>query len=409
MRNPGLFFASLILVLTLAVPSGSEWGMRHPAGASKAPQNLDNRPYIVRGSFLQFQSLLKNPQNFVGLELIEASAGEELETKFGHSLLRIVDNDSDPLNDVTFNFYPILVDESGRSVGGLQLKTFVSHFQLGVEINNFQSFVLKYAKELGRELYRIPVLSTPRMRQELLRELELLLSDAKERGHYTATNNNCLGVLFRALEKAGFPKAGQHTFLPADTEDYFRRVGLSPFRAMTVHTQAEQLLKSELTVEKLLEEHSRGQAEKLIMSASLEDLWRLIFFSKRSDFPFELRHLMTDRLYEQEENFFVRDDVRGVSPMAASLYNLCENRSCVENLLPALKAYKAEYFPEMRMEKFHRQMRGTFYDEKPISRARQRERNRQAQLAVARTQTHWQGLRPILIQHYQQIAEELGL
>lgn len=385
------------LLFVFAVFSGGTF-----AKGAYAPQELKDRPFIVPEALERLQQLMDEPESFIGIELIEANGTKKLEEVFGHSMIRLVDNDGDAFNDITFSFYPIMKDEAGEPVEGASVASFYSHYQLGAEMNNFKAFAIRYAKEYHRELYRIPVLSTPEMRRKLLLEMETLLFEAEKRGHYKAMGNNCVGAIFSALKRAGFPSAGRQEFLPEGTSKYLRKVGLAPFANIVIKTDIEhmQLAKSNLEVVKFLIES--GDIEAAREKLTVENAWRALVLEERHEHSDAYRMLLNEKVSDVDDATITRDTVFGLAALDPVLYALCNSSDCADRFMlkgsPLIRANSKKKLSDTAVVSA---MRGKFYDEKPQLRARtSRGRGRNLQKKISSTQVDWQGMKEEVIHHY---------
>lgn len=371
------------------------------------PQTLDEEPVLDPDAMMKLEELMNHPQNFIGIEIIEAQGTKELESLFGHSVIRLVDNDGDAFNDVVFNFYPVMKTEDGETVEGTSLNAFREHFQLGVEMNTFQNIGLRYLKHYGREMYRVPVLSTPENRRKLLLDIEQVINDAELRGHYTALGNNCLGVIYQALKRSGFPTPSRHSFLPADVQGYFRGVGLAPYPEATM-----------LTADAIMARYSHNldQAEDLVMKEKLEEAfeklsvegaWVALALKERHEIRDELYELILRKTFETEGSLKIRDRMFGAAAMSPMLYSLCASRECARDQMKVLKPAMKFVAPKAKnARQMVEIMRGEFVDEKPLRRSRTPRRSHNFHKKVASKFVEWHGLRDAIEYHYELLYRE---
>jgi len=116
----------------------------------------------------------------IGLELISAEASDErVESKFGHSLFRFVDNDNDPGNDITISFVADVDGPKASNLAGV-----VGKYGVYPEVKSLRLFVKQYVKDQSRPLERYIIPASSEMIDSLLVTLDLwweeLLSSRKE-------------------------------------------------------------------------------------------------------------------------------------------------------------------------------------------------------------------------------------
>jgi len=371
-------------------------------GANPPPQTLDEEPVIEQDAISKLKELMDEPERFIGIEILEAQGTKELESFFGHSVIRLVDNDGDAFNDIVFNFYPVMKTEEGEEVEGTSFKAFIKHYQLGVEMNTFQNIGLRYIKHYGRELYRVPVLSTPENRRKLLLDIEKVINDPELRGHYTAMGNNCLGVILDALRRSGFPTPSRHSFLPAGTRSYFKDVGLSPYPETTVYTADALLAKHAQNLDQAESLLMQEKFEKALNTLSVESAWVALSLKERHEIPDDFYEMILRKTFETEGSVRIRDRMFGAAALDPMLYSLCSSMECasaqMQTLRPKMKIIAPKAKDTKQMVKM---MRGEFVDEKPLRRVRTPQRSHNLHKKVASKFVEWHDLRDDIELHYE--------
>ncbi|WP_290730377.1 DUF4105 domain-containing protein [Halobacteriovorax sp. JY17] len=130
--------------------------------AQKKELYTSSKKYIQR-----LKKKIANNQ-VIGLELIIASATDErVESKFGHSLFRFVDNDDDPGNDITISFVADVNGPKASNIGGV-----IGKYGVYPEVKSLRLFVNQYVKEESRPLERHLIPSNSQMQQALMDALD---------------------------------------------------------------------------------------------------------------------------------------------------------------------------------------------------------------------------------------------
>ncbi|WP_417335016.1 DUF4105 domain-containing protein [Halobacteriovorax marinus] len=124
----------------------------------------------------------------IGLELISAEASDErVESKFGHSLFRFVDNDNDPGNDITISFVADVNGPKASNLAGV-----VGKYGVYPEVKSLRLFVKQYVKGQSRPLERYIIPADKEMINALISTLDKwwqeILSARKEIYQESLTN-----------------------------------------------------------------------------------------------------------------------------------------------------------------------------------------------------------------------------
>jgi hypothetical protein len=108
-----------------------------------------------------------NNNQIIGLELIIAAKSNiRVESKFGHSMFRFVDNDDNPGNDITVSFVADVDSPELSTVGGITGK-----YSIYPTLKSMRLFIKQYIKDDGRPLERHIVPSSKKMREDLINTL----------------------------------------------------------------------------------------------------------------------------------------------------------------------------------------------------------------------------------------------
>lgn len=138
-------------------------------------------------------------RHIIGLELIVAGETyERLESIFGHTLLRFVDDDDDPYNDIVLSILAD-VDEAHESV----LKGIFGGYAITTEVVPLSMFMQTYFVAEGREILRFPLMASPGQIENLKR---LVIEDyiGRKNQSYFFFWRNCAIELQKLMLLAGF-------------------------------------------------------------------------------------------------------------------------------------------------------------------------------------------------------------
>lgn len=156
------------------------------------------------------------------LELLIAEATDaRAASRWGHALLRFVDGDGDPFDDLVLAFGAEL-DRPRVSLW----RGVVGGYEAVPMVRRLGWIYLDYVQEQGRALDRVPLPSDPALVASLLASLGARAASGL--GPYTFFKANCAGLLVDLLEEAGFPRPESGGRIPVRLGDAFAEVGAAP-------------------------------------------------------------------------------------------------------------------------------------------------------------------------------------
>lgn len=164
----------------------------------------------------------------IGLEFIFAGpSNERIESNWGHALLRFVDDDADPFNDLVASFVADVSDPEISFVKGM-----FGGYSMAIELLDLGHFLRFYVESEGRYLDRFILQTTPNMlAQAKAAILASAVTTSSRLGRYGFLTNNCslgLAAMFTAM---GFPATAH--LMPPTSPSWMQRY--IQFRRMTVY------------------------------------------------------------------------------------------------------------------------------------------------------------------------------
>ena len=154
--------------------------------------------FIEENRRVAFQHMARK---HVGIEiLIAGSTTSQIASVFGHSLIRLIDEDGNPLNDTIIGF-----EMMGLGKGDDMIKGLKGGYETIPRVMDMATFLVRYGLNEGRSLERIVLPSTPETIARLKKAILNVLSVPDIVGDYTFFGNNCLTVLRNVLGFAGYP------------------------------------------------------------------------------------------------------------------------------------------------------------------------------------------------------------
>jgi hypothetical protein len=164
----------------------------------------------------------------IGIEVINIQPdNRSLQGKFGHTLLRFVDDNGQWHDDIVLNFNLKRDNISKFSYR----KAITGGYPMVLQAGWFSDFWLHYTKERGRSMFRHILLTTPEQRKSLIDTIIKWARDPEKNFRsYTFTGNNCATIIRRLFKDAGLPyKRVFNSKSPNRLNNYLENLGLTPF------------------------------------------------------------------------------------------------------------------------------------------------------------------------------------
>lgn len=189
-----LFLAALAL---LASPSARAVSLVNEIGVpSDRRQALVN---LVKTNEKRAQEHFAREQ--WGLEIITAgSTLNKVESIFGHTLIRLLDNDEDPLNDTVIGFEMLPVDEAS-----ILEKAFKGGYETVPMVKDLVTYLSQYSLRQSRSTIRLILPTTPAQMAAIKTNFLQMLAVTDLSGDYLFLSNNCATVLLKLLGSSGYP------------------------------------------------------------------------------------------------------------------------------------------------------------------------------------------------------------
>lgn len=219
-----------------------------------------------------------------GLEIITAGGTfAQPESILGHSLLRFLDDDNDPMNDLVVGFEMLPVDTS---------KTISKAIDGGYEalpvVKELSTYLRQYALKQSRSTSRLILPSTPEMILKIKEVVLRMITVTDLQGDYIFHRNNCATLLLKLLGSAGYPTPWMLTDIPSMMEQRMRN-------SMMIYAPAIRLPSVSNTIWKCVCGYLKDT--KQIVSCSF-DWWRQKVKKLSFDFDSTKRVLADDRFWK---------------------------------------------------------------------------------------------------------------
>lgn len=138
-------------------------------------------------------------KELVGMEVLVAdSTSSKIESLFGHSAIRFIDNDESEYNDLVLSFQMLALDSSkvnSKALGGWENFPFVY---------SFEDYLKQYMSNEGRSVKRLIIPTDQEKLENVVLNLATILEVPDIVGDYNFFTNNCLTAIFKVLSDSGY-------------------------------------------------------------------------------------------------------------------------------------------------------------------------------------------------------------
>lgn len=168
-------------------------------------------------------SIIANHKHRIkGVEIIIADKAEAMASRFGHGMLRLVDDDNTWVNDPVISFSALSFDEN-YSLG----KSIFGGYGVTPQVMSFFEFWNMYTEKEERDLKRYVINLNEDQLQSFLTVLFKYLHNPALIDKYTFMSNNCIGVITKMFVEAKLTKKKSTSKIPVNVGPWIEKNGLS--------------------------------------------------------------------------------------------------------------------------------------------------------------------------------------
>lgn len=192
--------------------------------------------FLLLASLLPFAALAREAvvlegNKVIGVEVMVADEGAQMQSSFGHALLRLVDNDGLWANDTVVSFAANVTGEINPFTGVF------GGYDVQAEVRTLHEYWEKYPKLSNRGFKRYPINMSE---SELERFLSVLLDTAintERLGDYKFVTNNCVSILTKIFNDAGITVDGDDKqYIPRSFGKWVDENSFSAFKPLIAQT-----------------------------------------------------------------------------------------------------------------------------------------------------------------------------
>ena len=184
--------AKLLLLLVVISCSGKD----QSKAAKDAFYNEHNQMLFENKE--RSKLILKQDFEYRGLEFIYVDFGKIYYSFWGHGLVRFVGSGKTPLEDLTLSF---IADFNDYNLDNM--KAYFGGYDVLPELKPLKTYMDEYIKDESRFMHRYILQTTVEQRHKFLKLIQDWVRDNKKPGTYTFRENNCSGLIMKALNFSG--------------------------------------------------------------------------------------------------------------------------------------------------------------------------------------------------------------
>jgi hypothetical protein len=201
----------------------------------------------------KIQTITAHRDRIQGVEIIIADKAENFASRFGHGLIRLIDNDGTWVNDAVISFSALSYDEKYSL-----RKSIFGGYSVLPEAMTLYEFWNKYTEKEDRDLKRFVINLNKEELNKFLDTFFQYVNDPAQLDSYTFFSNNCIGVITKIFVESGLTKSNDLAKIPTAVGSWIEKNELSLYPEFIMENQAalkrrvSHLNLNEISNEKLL-------------------------------------------------------------------------------------------------------------------------------------------------------------
>jgi hypothetical protein len=248
----------------------------------------------------------------IGVELvIAAPSRRHVESLKGHCLLRLVDANPDPLDDLVVSF----TADTGGKVD--YLRGVLGRYPSTVTLLTMRHLLDGYVRDEDRALSRYVLPTSVYSRLRLRASLVDWIQRPKEMKRFGILRNNCSRLLTRCLGRAGVTPDLHEVSFPINIPSYLRKSLVSPYPPLVVPT--------------LRSVRTKAGHESVADCTLLTDAERLRYALETRDIPADVLLRLAAASSATPDPV----EAYNLRPLPAAVYQACDDARCAEELAAA--------------------------------------------------------------------------
>lgn len=180
-----------------------------------------------------------NRHRYKGVEIIVADKADSMASRFGHAMLRLIDDDGTWTNDVVISFTALSYEENydlRRSIFG--------GYAISPQVMTLHEYWSMYTKDEERDLRRFVVTLSPEKINNLFDTLFKYIREPELLKDYTFLKNNCIGVITKIMVESGVTKKKSTLKIPTNIDKWLKKNELALYPEFTMKNHKETVSKA---------------------------------------------------------------------------------------------------------------------------------------------------------------------
>lgn len=181
----------------------------------------------------KIEIISKHRSRIRGVEIIVADRAANFASKFGHGLLRLVDDDNIWVNDAVISFSALSYEEKYSL-----RKSIFGGYSVTPQVQTFFEYWNMYTENEERDLKRYVINLNEEELQSFLDVLFKYLHDPAQIDDYTFLSNNCIGVITKMFVEAKLTKTKSNVKVPVKVGKWIEKNELSKYPPFVMKNSA---------------------------------------------------------------------------------------------------------------------------------------------------------------------------
>ncbi len=210
-----------------------------------------------------------NRHRYKGVEIIVADKADSMASRFGHAMLRLIDDDGSWSNDAVISFTALSYEENydlRRSLFG--------GYAISPQVMTLHEYWSMYTKDEERDLRRFVVTLPPEQINKLFDTLFKYIREPELLKDYTFLKNNCIGVITKIMIESGVTKKKSTLKIPTNIDKWLIKNELALYPEFTMKNHRATVVKAQnidlnaLSQEELTEMFTPQELHYLVLNDS---------------------------------------------------------------------------------------------------------------------------------------------
>lgn len=284
----------------------------------------------------------------MGVEILLAQdSSSSMNTRFGHSMIRLVDEDEIWSNDLVFSFgYEVVESDPAASKLSEIFGAISGNYQLKMNIMTLGEAWNRYELSEQRNLSRVILATNSQIRKKIVETLMSWSERPELLGNYSLLGNNCVSILIDLLKNAGVPLRRTGIIKPNSFVRNLYESGATWMAPLKFKSKKSVLKELQLEESDLSLPFTENQFVRILATWTEEEIQTLLAYNIKLSTKMirEIRRLRGIALNRETIELRI-----GHQQLPKLAYSLCNSNECSANKREALRTRLGDEY--LRMSK----------------------------------------------------------